>query len=139
MHGGLPTSHCLQIGVLPGNVAYQLRWPYLPVLLSGKDAQKIRFHQKHGMPDIPPRTVLQTISDGDYYKSNRGGVGQIEVVLHSPGRDREIHFAVLAINTERSAIHLRTFFRSTNTSRSKFKGSTRLHWASGVDYFRGLV
>lgn len=138
-NGGLPLDHKIPIGYLPSEVAWAMRWPSVPIMLSARDVQKIRFHQQHGMPDVQASIVMTTVSDGDYYTHNRGGELQVEVVYHAPQREREIHFAVLAMDKTLRGMHLRTFFRTTNLSRSKFKGGSRLRWVSGVDYFKGLV
>jgi hypothetical protein len=116
-----------------------MKWPAVPVMLSARDAQKIRFHHQHGMPNVQAGVIMATILDGDYYKHNRGGDFQVEVVHHAKEREKEIHFAVLAMDRDLSAIHLRTFFRTTNMSRSKFVGGRRLRWVSSVDYFKGVV
>lgn len=135
IHGDLPVTYCLQIGTLPEDVASPLGWPVVPVFLCGSDVQKLRFHGKHPMEAANARLVLKTIEDGDYYQ-HRGGPMQIEAVYHTPNREREIHFAALALDVGRKAIYLRTFYRSTNTSHSKFLKGTRLRWVSGSSYFR---
>lgn len=93
----------------------------------------------HGMSGADARSVLRTVEDGDYYVHNRGKGLQVEAVHHNPKRRTETRFAVLAINSERTGVYLRTFLRSTNMTHSKFKGGKRLRWVSGVDYFWGMV
>ncbi|MGL6209624.1 MAG: hypothetical protein ACRC14_07330 [Paracoccaceae bacterium] len=137
-HGGLPPDYCLKIGEVPKEVCQFMNWNPVPIVLTGYDTQKIRFHPMHGLALEQARMVLPTISDGDYYYHNRGGGRQVEIVYHVPGREKEVYFAVIAYDKVGRVAHFRTFYRSTNMTRSKFKGGVRLRWVSGVDYFLGL-
>jgi hypothetical protein len=140
LNGGLLPDHAMRIGRIPFGVFLPIRWRAQEIYLTSRDAQKIRFHQSHGMTGLSARSILKTIEDGDYYRNpNRGTDLQIEVVLHDPLEPKRCHFLVLARDKEDRGFFVRTFYRMNNMTRSKLKGAERLLWQSKVDYFKGIL
>jgi hypothetical protein len=140
LHGVLPPEQVMRIGKIPYGVALPVNWRSREVYLTSKDAQKIRFHQSHGMTGLSARSILKTVEDGDYYKnSHRGTDLQLEVVFHDPLDPKCCHFLVLARDKEDRGFFVRTFYRANNMTRSKLKQAERLLWQSKIDYFKGIL
>jgi hypothetical protein len=140
MYGGLPPDHVMRIGRIPYGVLLPLNWHTREVYLTSKDAQKIRFHQSHGMTGLSARSLLKTVDVGDYFRNpNRGTQLQLEVVLHEPADPKRCCFLVLARDREDRGLFVRTFYRANNMTRSKLKGAERLLWQSQINYFKGIL
>jgi hypothetical protein len=140
LNGGLAVDHVMKIGSVPYGTRLPLRWHARDVYLTAKDAQKIRFHQGHGMSGLSARAILKTIEDGDYYRNPlRGTDLQLEVILHDPEIEKRCFFLVLARDKADKGYFIRTFYRSNNMTRSKLKGAHRILWQSGKDYFKEIT
>lgn len=126
----------MQIGSLPSEVSRKLGWRARGVFLSPADVQKIRFHSDHGMSKNQIRRILQTIEQGDYYKRDRGGPLQFEVVLHSSAALGAGYYLALARDQNDEGIFLRTFYFSGHLGRRKMRHAQLLLKQSKSAYFR---
>ena len=139
LNGGSPPDHVMRIGQLPYGLVLLLDWKAREVYLTSRDAQKIRFHQSHGMTGLSARSILNTVEYGDYYRNpSRGTNLQLEVVLHHPDNPKCCHFLVLARDKDDKGFFVRTFYRANNMTRSKLKQAKRLLWQSKIDYFKDI-
>jgi hypothetical protein len=140
LNGGLPADYVMRIGTIPHGARLPFHWTAKDIYLTAKDAQKIRFHQTHGMSGLSARAILKTVVDGDYYRNpTRGTDLQLEVILHDPEIEKRCHFLVLARDKADKGFFIRTFYRSNSMTRSKLKGAHRILWQSGKDYFKEVM
>lgn len=137
LNGDYPSSDQIRIGRLPDQVKSSMRWIASSIFLTRGDAQKLRFHGSHGMQANDALEMRQTIEKGDYYfHPGRGTKLQVEVILHDPKMHKRCYFLVLARNTEDTAVHFRTFFKTNNMTRSKLRLSHTILNQSGISYFK---
>ena len=113
-----------------------LGWNIRQVYLTISDAKKIRHHPMHGMDAAQGLALPLVIEKGDYYQlSTRGSKSQIEVILHEENPKRA-YYLVLAKDRSDLGLFLRTFYRTSELSRSKMSKATVLLRQSEVEYFK---
>jgi len=91
----------------------------------------------HGMDASKSLQLPLVIRHGDYHRSSRRGTElQIELVLHELDNPKRAYFLVLSRNKEDTGIFIRTFYFSSELSRNKVNGATKLLVQSASDYFK---
>lgn len=137
LSGGRIGAEPRAIAEIPQPICRALQWNTSTVFLTSRDAQKIRHHPMHGMDAHIGMQLPMVIRNGDYYQTaDRGSPLQIEVVLHEPERPKRAYFLVLARDKEDRGIFLRTFYFTSELSRSKMKHARVLRDASTIGYFK---
>jgi len=136
LHGEAKNSPLL-VASIPPIVSKKLGWKARNVFLTVRDAQKIRHYPMHGMDASKSLQLPLIIRHGDYYRSSRRGTElQIELVLHELDNPKRAYFLVLSRNKEDTGIFIRTFYFSSELSRNKVNGATKLLVQSASDYFK---
>ncbi|PLL14561.1 hypothetical protein C0V75_03800 [Tabrizicola sp. TH137] len=126
----------LRVAEIPLPASRKLKWSARSVYITVRDAQKIAHHPMHGMDATKGLCLPTVIQDGDYFQSTkRGSDLQIEVVLHDAANPKRAYFLVLSRNREDTGIFIRTFYFTSELSRNKMKGATRLHIQSHHNFF----
>ena len=126
----------LRVGDIPLPASRKLKWTARSVYITVRDAQKIAHHPMHGMDATKGLYLPTVIQDGDYFQSTkRGSDLQIEVVLHDAANPKRAYFLVLSRNREDTGIFIRTFYFTSELSRNKMRGATRLHIQSQHKFF----
>ena len=136
LHGDYDYSPLI-VGKIPISVSKRLGRSARNVIVTIKDAQKIRHHPQHGMDATRGLALPIVIRNGNYYQSrSRGTVLQIEVILHQPDNPRRAYFLVLARDRADQNIYIRTFFFNAEMPRNKMKDAEKIHIQNTINYFK---
>lgn len=129
----------MHLGELSLIATSKLGWPTNMVLVTKKDALKIRFHKDHGMSPNEALALVPTLQLGDIYQQKtRGDDRHVTIIWHEPEKPKRCHFMVLKLDRQNNGIYLRTFYRTSHMVRSKMKRSVCLHKRSKICFFKDV-